>query len=375
MSPEFVSNEEIVQEARRRLSQGPWDYLVGASESETTMRRNRLAFDRVAFRPRVLVDVSNVDVSTTFLGHPLRIPVMLAPVGSLQAFIPGGGADATKAAGEFGTVHVVSSVTEPSLEEIAAATGSPKIFQLYIHGDWEWTKEMIDRAKAAGYKGLCITVDTAAYSRRERPLISRWTPITQRSPRDPVWQASVTWESIDRIKEYAGLPFMLKGIATAEDAVLAMERGVDAVWVSNHGGRQLDHGQGTIDMLPEIVDVVDGRAEVVVDGGVQRGSDVVKAVALGAKAVAIGKLQAWGLAANGTDGAVRVLEILEHEIRVAMGLMGVTSIDQLTPSFVCKAEPTTQCMFLAAWVLASWPSTVRSTQTVGCCVFSTYFTS
>ena len=350
MSPEFVSNEEIVQEARRRLSQGPWDYLVGASESETTMRRNRLAFDRVAFRPRVLVDVSNVDVSTTFLGHPLRIPVMLAPVGSLQAFIPGGGADATKAAGEFGTVHVVSSVTEPSLEEIAAATGSPKIFQLYIHGDWEWTKEMIDRAKAAGYKGLCITVDTAAYSRRERPLISRWTPITQRSPRDPVWQASVTWESIDRIKEYAGLPFMLKGIATAEDAVLAMERGVDAVWVSNHGGRQLDHGQGTIDMLPEIVDVVGGSAEVVVDGGVQRGSDVVKAVALGAKAVAIGKLQAWGLAANGTDGAVRVLEILEHEIRVAMGLMGVTSIDQLTPSFVCKAEPTTQPHEMSAWV-------------------------
>ena len=350
MSPEFVSNEEIVQEARRRLSQGPWDYLVGASESETTMRRNRLAFDRVAFRPRVLVDVSNVDVSTTFLDHPLRIPVMLAPVGSLQAFIPGGGADATKAAGEFGTVHVVSSVTEPSLEEIAAATGSPKIFQLYIHGDWEWTKEMIDRAKAAGYKGLCITVDTAAYSRRERPLISRWTPITQRSPSDPVWQASVTWESIDRIKEYAGLPFMLKGIATAEDAVLAMERGVDAVWVSNHGGRQLDHGQGTIDMLPEIVDVVDGRAEVVVDGGVQRGSDVVKAVALGAKAVAIGKLQAWGLAANGTDGAVRVLEILEHEIRVAMGLMGVTSIDQLTPSFVCKAEPTTQPHEMSAWV-------------------------
>ena len=350
MSPEFVSNEEIVEEARRRLSQGPWDYLVGASESETTMRRNRLAFDRVAFRPRVLVDVSNVDVSTTFLGHPLRIPVMLAPVGSLQAFIPGGGADATKAAGEFGTVHVVSSVTEPSLEEIAAATGSPKIFQLYIHGDWEWTKEMIDRAKAAGYKGLCITVDTAAYSRRERPLISRWTPITQRSPRDPVWQASVTWESIDRIKEYAGLPFMLKGIATAEDAVLAMERGVDAVWVSNHGGRQLDHGQGTIDMLPEIVDVVGGRAEVVVDGGVQRGSDVIKAVALGAKAVAIGKLQAWGLAANGTDGAVRVLEILEHEIRVAMGLMGVTSIDQLTPSFVCKAEPTTQPHEMSAWV-------------------------
>ena len=182
MSPEFVSNEEIVREARRRLSQGPWDYLVGASESETTMRRNRLAFDRVAFRPRVLADVSTVDTSATFLGHSLRVPVILAPIGSLQVFIPGGGADAARAAGTFGTVHVVSSVTQPSLEEIAAANGGSKMFQLYIHGDWEWTKDMIDRVKAAGYKGFCITVDTATYSRRERPLMTRWTPVSQRTP-------------------------------------------------------------------------------------------------------------------------------------------------------------------------------------------------
>ena len=350
MSPEFVSNEEIVQEARRSLSQGPWDYLVGASESETTMRRNRLAFDRVAFRPRVLVDVSTVDMTATFLGHSLRIPVILAPIGSLQVFIPEGGADAARAAKEFGTAHVVSSVTQPSLEEIAGASGASNMFQLYIHGDWEWTKDMIDRVKAAGYKGFCITVDTATYSRRERPLLTRWTPVSQRNPRDPVWQASVTWESIDRIKEYAGLPFMLKGIATPADAALALEHGVDVIWVSNHGGRQLDHGLGTVDMLPEIVDVVGGKAEIVVDGGVQRGSDVVKAVALGAKAVAIGKLQAWGLAANGTAGAVRVLEILEEEMRIAMGLLGVTSIDQLSPSFVSKAEPVTHPHEMSAWV-------------------------
>ena len=350
MSPEFVSNEEIVQEARRRLSQGPWDYLVGASESETTMRRNRLAFDRVAFRPRVLVDVSSIDTSATFLGHSLRIPVILAPVGSLQVFIPEGGADVARAAGEFGTVQIVSSVTLPALEEIAAATDEPKIFQLYIHGDWEWTKEMIDRAKDAGYKGLCITVDIANYSRRERPMITRWTPISQRTRRDPVWQASVTWESIDRIKDYAGLPFIIKGIATADDAALAIEHGVDVIWVSNHGGRQLDHGLGTIDFLPEIVDVAGDKAEIVVDGGVQRGSDVVKAVALGAKAVAIGKLQGWGLAANGTAGVVRVLEILEEEIRIAMGLMGVTSMEKLNRSYVCKAEPTTQPHEMSAWV-------------------------
>ena len=165
-----------------------------------------------------------------------------------------------------------------------------------------------------------------------------------------MWQASVTWESLDRIKEYAGLPFMLKGVATAADAAMAVEHGVDVIWVSNHGGRQLDYGQGTMEMLPEIMDVVDGKADVVVDGGVQRGSDVVKAVALGARAVAIGKLQSWGLAANGTEGVVRVLEILEEEMRIAMGLMGVTSIGQLTPACVCKAEATTQPHEMSAWV-------------------------
>jgi len=350
LTTNFVTNEEIVQEARRRLGQGPWDYLCGASESETTMRRNRLAFDRIAFRPRVLVDVSNPDTSTVFMGHNMRIPVVIAPVGSLQVFIPEGGVAATKAAGEFGIVHVVSSVTEPSLEETSAATDSPKIFQLYIHGDWDWTKEMIDRAKNAGYKGLCITVDTANYSRRERPLLTRWLPVSQRTPRDPKWSASVTWESIDRIKEYAGLPFMLKGIASGADAALAMEHGVDVIWVSNHGGRQLDHGLGTMEMLPEIVDAVDGKAEIVVDGGVQRGSDVLKAIAMGAKTVSIGKLQGWGLAANGTPGLVRVLEILQEEIRVGMGLMGVTSIDQLSPSYVCKAEAVTQPHEMSAWV-------------------------
>jgi isopentenyl diphosphate isomerase/L-lactate dehydrogenase-like FMN-dependent dehydrogenase len=171
-----VTTEEIMRAARRRLAQGPWDYLVGATESETTMRRNRLAFDRLAFRPRVLVNVSNIDKSTTFLGHHLRIPVILAPIGGLQNFDPEGGVAVARAAHEFGTLQVVSSATLPTLEETAAATESPKIYQLYIRGDWEWTKGMIHRAKMAGYQGLCITVDSAIYSRRERPPISagRW---------------------------------------------------------------------------------------------------------------------------------------------------------------------------------------------------------
>ena len=350
MTTNYVTSEEIIRAARKNLPQGPWDYLVGASESETTMRRNRLAFDRVAFRPRVLVDVSHVDTSTTFLGQNMRIPVMLAPMGSLQTLFPEGGAASSKAAAEFGTIHVVSSVTQPSLEDISAAADNPKIFQLYIHGDWEWTKDMIDRAREAGYKGLCITVDTANYSKRERPLLTRWVPVSQRTPPDPVWQASVTWESIDKIKEHAGLPILIKGIARADDAAAAVEHGVSVIWVSNHGGRQLDHGQGTLDMLPEIVDAAGGRAEIILDGGVLRGGDVVKAVALGAKAVAIGKLQGWGLAANGTAGVVRVLEILAEEIRIAMGMMGVTSMDQLDSSFVCRAEATTQPHEMSAWV-------------------------
>lgn len=231
MSSEFVSNEEIIQAARRNLAQGAWDYLVGASESETTMRRNRLAFDRIAFRPRVLVDVTNIDPSTTFLGHRLRIPVMLAPIGSLQTFTPEGGVAASKAAAEFGTMHVVSSVTQPSLEDIAASAGNPKVFQLYVHGDMAWIEDILSRAKQAGYTSLCLTVDTSHYSRRERPMMSRYAPPTRRNPPDPKYRASLTWETMDRIKEFADLPFMLKGVATAEDAALAVEHGVDVIWV------------------------------------------------------------------------------------------------------------------------------------------------
>ena len=160
----------------------------------------------------------------------------------------------------------------------------------------------------------------------------------------------MTWDSIDRIKPEAGLPFMLKGIATAEDARLAVEHGADVVWVSNHGGRQLDHGQGTLEMMPEIVEAVDGRAQIVLDGGIQRGTDVIKAISMGADAVAIGKMQGWGLAAGGTAGLVRVLEILEEEIRIAMGLMGVTDLSQLSSNYICDAIPVTSSHEMSSWV-------------------------
>ena len=350
MSLDYVSNEEIIQEARRRLDQGSWDYLVGGAASETTLRRNRLAFDRIAFRPRILVDVSNIDTSTTFLGHTLRIPAILAPIGSLQVFDAGAAVASTTAATEFGIMHAISSVTDPSLEETAAATETPKIFQLYVHGDMKWTEEIIGRVKEAGYAALALTVDVAHYSRRERPMLTRYQPPTRRVPRSRNYLASLTWETMDIIKEMAGLPFMLKGVQTAEDAEIAVQHGVDVIWVSNHGGRQIDHALGSMDTLPEIAQAVNGRARIIMDGGVQRGSDILKAVALGADAVALGRLQGWGLAAGGKDGVVRMLEILEDELICEMGLTGVTSIAQMTSEYVCKAEAVTPPHEMSAWV-------------------------
>lgn len=350
MDLDFVSNEEIIQEARRRLDQGSWDYLVGGSESETTLRRNRLAFDRIAFRPRILVDVSQIDPSTTFLGHTLRIPALLAPIGSLQVFHPDAAVASTGAATEFGILHVVSSVTQPTLEETAAATETPKIFQLYVHGDAKWTEDIVGRAKQAGYAALALTVDVAHYSRRERPMLTRYQPPSRRAPANRKFQASLTWDTMDIIREMAGLPFMLKGVQTAEDAAIAVQHGVDVIWVSNHGGRQIDHALGSMDTLAEIVQAVNGKARIIVDGGVQRGGDILKAVALGADAVALGRLQGWGLAAGGKDGIVRMLEILEDELICAMGLIGVTSIGQVSPTYVCKAESVTPPHEMSGWV-------------------------
>jgi isopentenyl diphosphate isomerase/L-lactate dehydrogenase-like FMN-dependent dehydrogenase len=338
MPVDFVSNQEIILAARRNLTQNVWDYLTGGAESETTMRRNRYGLDSLAFRPRVLVDVSKIDPSTTFLGHRLKIPVMLAPIGSLQAITPQGGVSVSKAAEQFGTINFVSSVTQPSLEETAAAGRNPKIFQLYVQGDLKWIEILLGRIKKAGYAALCLTVDTAHYGHRERQMMDRWLPPSRRGS-GYEYRAALTWETLDAIKEMAGLPFILKGVATAEDAAIAIEHGVNTIYVSNHGGRQLDHGRASIDILPEIVQAVGGTAQIIMDGGILRGTDVLKAIALGATAVAIGKLQGWGLAAAGQQGLVRVLELLESEIIASMGLLGVTRIDQLTAACLCRVQP------------------------------------
>ena len=339
MSFDFVTNQEIILAARRNLTQDIWDYLSGGAESETTMRRNRIAFDSLALRPRICVDVSKIDTSTTFLGQKLRIPVMMAPIGSLQTITTEGGVAVAKEAAEFGTMNFVSSVTQPSLEEIAASTVHPKIFQLYIRGGLDWCEEILHRVKRAGYMALCLTVDTAHYSRRERQMMNRWLPPNKRTETTRHFQATLTWEMMAAIKKMAGLPFILKGVATAEDAKIALDHGVDVIYISNHGGRQLDHGRGTMDVLPEIVEAVAGKSDIILDGSILRGTDVLKALALGCKAVTIGKLQGWGLGAAGQAGLVRVLEVLEEELIIDMGLLGVTRIDQISGKYVCKAPP------------------------------------
>jgi len=339
-SGDFLTLHELVKAARNKLPANIWDYLIGGADTETTVRRNRLALDSVAFRPRVLRDVSNIDVSRRVMGQSLRIPVMLAPVGSLESFDAGGGATVTKAAAQFGVPMFLSSVSQPGIEATAAAApGGMRVYQLYVRGDDAFVDDHLKRAMAAAYDAFCLTVDTALYSRRERDISTRFAKPWRRGVIGMDYQAALNWSHVKRLRDQYDVPLILKGIATAEDATIACEHGVAGVYVSNHGGRQLDHGRGTLDFLPEVVAAVKGRAAVIVDGGFCRGTDIIKAIALGADAVAIGRLYLYGLAAAGQAGVVRVLELLEAELRVSMGLLGVDSFAKLDTSYLHSAPP------------------------------------
>src|SRR5881628_1753143 len=339
LGDKFSTLHEIVRAARNNLAPGPWDYLIGGAETETTVRRNRLALDSIAFRPRVLRDVSKIDTTSTFFGRPVRIPVMLAPIGSIETFAEGGGATAAKASEEFGVPQMLSSVCNPGLEAVAAAANNFRVFQLYVRGDDAWVDDWVRRAVDHGYAAFCLTVDTACYSRRERDLARRFVKPWRTRAGGFEFQAGLSWDHVKRFQDTHSIPLVLKGIATAEDATLATDHGVEGVYVSNHGGRQLDHGRGAIDALPEVVRAVGGRATVIVDGGFVRGTDVVKALALGARCVGIGRLACCGLAAAGQAGLVRVLELLEDEIKIAMGLLGVDRLAALDPSYLHSATP------------------------------------
>jgi isopentenyl diphosphate isomerase/L-lactate dehydrogenase-like FMN-dependent dehydrogenase len=357
---EFSTLQEMLLLAHERLTPELWDFINGATESETTARRNRAALDRLTFRPRVLRDVSRLDTSTKFLGRVLSIPVMMAPVGSLALIDPGGATLVARACAAAGTLMFYSTFADPPLDEVHQAVSQPVVLALYVRGDQNWLDKAIEEAKAAKCFAIAVVTEAAYYSRRERDLMNQFRSrgsksgtyaATQRLLRDRpegdafnaaharMEPARLTWRTIERIRARSGLPIILKGIATREDAALAVDAGVDAIYVSNHGGRQLDHAAGSADALPEIVEAVAGRAEVIVDGGICRGTDVVKAIALGARAACIGRLQCWALAAGGEVGLLQALAILEEEIIITMGLLGVTRLDELRPEHLRGAEP------------------------------------
>jgi glycolate oxidase len=352
MREKYVALHEIAAAARRDLAPGPWSYLIGGAETETTVRRNRHALDAIAFRPRVLCDMRGVDAQSRLLGERIRLPVLIAPVGGVESFVADGAAAVARASAVFGVPQMLSSVCQPGLEATAAAADNLRIFQLYVRGDAAWVDDHVRRAKDHGYRAFCLTVDSAMYSRRERDLVGRFIkPWRADAAKGMAFQAALNWDEVKRYKDRHDLPLILKGVATAEDAVLAVEHGVEVIYVSNHGGRQLDHGLGSAAVLPEVVKAVAGRAQVWVDGGFMRGSDVVKGIALGASCVGLGRLACLGLAADGVAGLVRALEILEEEVRVCLGLLGAASFAELTPAQLCAAPVVSEPGALSAFPL------------------------
>jgi glycolate oxidase len=349
---ELLNLHELIAKARQNLNQNDWDYIVGGVESEATLRRNRMALDSLAFRPRVLRDVSKVDCSVQQFGRKLRLPVVLAPVGSLESFHALGAEPVVRAVGEFGAAHMLSSVCDPGLEDLAAAAPQAlRLFQLYVRGDVAWVDDHVERAIAHGYTAFCLTVDTAHYSRRERDIAKRFVTAGRRRVQGRAFQAGLDWTTVKRIKQRFKIPLIIKGIATAEDTRVALDHGVDWIYVSNHGGRQLDHGRGSMEVLPEVVDAVAGRAKILIDGSFCRGTDIVKAIATGADLVGIGRMQCFALAAGGQAGVIRLLELLEDEVQRCMGLLGVTSLADLDRSYLHAAQPTTIPHVLSAFPL------------------------
>ncbi|HYE93523.1 MAG TPA: alpha-hydroxy acid oxidase [Terriglobales bacterium] len=343
--PKFVTLPEIRRAARARLSRDAWNFGAGGSETETTMRRNRRALDRLAIRQNVLVDVRKIDLTTSLLGVPLSWPVAVAPMGGLVLFHPQGDCEMARGAAAASTLQWLSGATGWSPADVAkGAPGGTRMFQLYAHGDRAWMADLLAGVEEAGYHAVALTVDVQKYSRRERDILHRFSPREAMNvapfPRgpEPSFQERLTWDDVEWLIKTTKLPVGLKGIMTPRDAKRAVDMGVRLIWVSNHGGRQLDHTQSSIDALPPIADAVGGLAEIVVDGGFNRGTDIVKGLARGAKVVACGRTSLWGLAADGAAGVARALEILRHEVETAMGLCGRTKLAELTPDLVFRVD-------------------------------------
>jgi len=341
---EPVNLEEYEPLARAVLPPHVFDFVAGGAEDERTLARNRAAFARLLLRPRVLSGLKEPTLTTTVLGQPVTMPVLLAPTGEHCLVYPVGEAATARAAGAAGTVLIVSTASSLPLEVIAAAADGPLWFQLYALQDRAATEALVRRAAAAGYRALVVTVDTPVLGRREREIRSGYA--VRRSlhrgnfpdGRVPL-HAALTWEDVDWPRTPTPLPLVVKGVLRGDDAAQAVAHGAAAVIVSNHGGRQLDGVPATIEVLEEVVQAVADRAEVYLDGGVRRGTDVLKALALGARAVCIGRPYLWGLAVGGQAGVERVLTLLREELATAMYLAGCADAQRVPRDLVTTAPP------------------------------------
>jgi isopentenyl diphosphate isomerase/L-lactate dehydrogenase-like FMN-dependent dehydrogenase len=365
--------EELRTLARRTVPRPVFDYVDGAANDEVTYRRNRAAFERVALRPRALVDVSSIELATTVLGREVALPILAPPTGMTGLVHPDGEAAIARAAHAMGTIYTQSALSSLSIEEVHAAAPGPKWFQLYVLSDRGLAYEMLARAQAAGHEALVLTVDVAVAGVRDRDVRNGFSVpprLTLRSLAQgvthPRWSAgfvarprispgnvaltggpashaefvnrqfdpTVTWDDLAVLREHWRGPLVIKGIMRADDASRAVEHGVDGIIVSNHGGRQLDHAQATIEALPAIAEAVAGRAELYLDSGVRRGTDIIKALALGARAVLVGRPLVYGLGAAGEAGARRALELLRGELATALALAGYPRVSELGPDAV-----------------------------------------
>ena len=340
--------------ARRRIDHNAWEYISGAAADEITLRWNREALDHLMLNPRVLRDVSRVDPRTKVLDLELPFPVMLAPTALHKLAHPQGELATVTGAGQAQAAMVLSTMSSVRLEEVAAKGKSPLWFQLYVQKDKGFTEQLVHRAERAGYRALVVTVDTPVDGVRNRqdrahfhlppdvelanlrdlPTDGKWTPGTEKDVFANILPDKLTWKDIEWLQSLTKLPVLLKGILNAEDADIAARSGVAGILVSNHGARNLDTVPPTITALPRITDKVAGRIAVLMDGGVRRGTDVLKALALGANAVLIGRPAFWGLSANGADGVAKVLNILRHEFEVAMVLTGRRTVAVIDRSVI-----------------------------------------
>jgi len=343
--------------ARQRLSQMAYDYIAGGASDEITLHRNRDRFDTLLLQPRVLRDVSKVETRLELLGQQFDFPILLAPTAYQKLAHPEGELAATRGAAAAGAVMVVSTFATTSIEEIARCSNGRLWFQLYVHPDRGFTRDLVQRAEAAGCQALMITVDTPTLGTRDREKrnLFHLPPGMERENLKAlgasatradhfkdyaIIDAALDWKTIGWIRSFTKLPVLLKGILSAEDARLAAEEGVQAVLVSNHGARNLDTVPATIEALPVIMEAVGDRLPVLLDGGVRRGTDVIKALALGAKAVLIGRPYLWGLATGGAEGVERVVQMLRAELEASMKLCGVTSLSQIDRNVLWQASRT-----------------------------------